>query len=160
MRNALPQIARDIGNRMSIAYLDSVQAFYSSMAEKPSYERTYMTYLGSSSAGANGIQYSFGEKSTGSLRNKNGETVTFSIHVSMNVDSSYLGDPYKDPVDYVFDRTWCQGIHGNLANPQMNEPPQMFFEKWFESFKGSGKQDGGEVAMYANRGMRKYAGVG
>lgn len=156
IRNALPIIAYEIGDKMFKQYVNCVEAFYEDKDETDNYYRTYSTYLGSS------ISYSYGESSTGSLRSKDGETTTFSAHITMHVDPSYLGNPYKDPTDYVFDRTWSQGIHGTLYNPKMSRPPQLRFEEWFNSFKGAGdeKKRGGEVAAITYRHMRRYAGIG
>ena len=148
IRSALPKIAYEIGDKMLKKYVDCVDAFYGHMEESNGYFRTYSTYLGSS------IAYSYGEKHSGSLRNKSGETTTFSIHINMTVSPSYLGKPYKDPTWYVFGRTWSEGIHGTLANPKMSEPPEAKFEKWFESFRN------GDVKMITNRGMRTHAKIG
>ena len=128
IRGALPTIAYEIGDEMFNKYKSCVDVFYGHMPESDRYYRTYSTYLGSS------ISYDYGETSSGSVNTKNGKETTFSINVNMQVDPSYLGSPYKDPVDYVFNRTWGEGIHGTLANPQLSPSPQASFEKWFYGF--------------------------
>lgn len=151
IRDTLPTIAYEIGDKMFNKYVDCVQAFYDDMPESDGYYRTYSTFLGSS------ISYSYDEKTTGSLRNDSGEDTTFSIHVNMKVDPTYLGDPYHDPVDYVFERTWIYGIHGNLANKVMEPAPWDIFDEWFDGFINPKT---GDVKLITNRNMLKKVGIG
>ena len=146
IRSVLPNIADEISDKMVQKYADCVQAFYEHMPESINYDRTFSTFLGSSAT------CSYEESSSGSMRNQEGETTTFTVHVNLHVDPSYLGEPYRDPTDYVFERTWGKGIHGNYANLPMRPSPETLFDAWYKDFKNPKT---GEARAIANRYMIK-----
>ncbi len=102
---AIGKAAKEAGDEIQAAFNESVDNFYDSY-HPSSYNRTLSTYRGSSAARNHRTH-----RKLGSMRHECGITV----------DSSYIGgNPYtKNPkhgwdpsVDFIFDRTFFQGIHG------------------------------------------------
>jgi hypothetical protein len=84
------------------------------------YDRTYSTYLASS-----------GYETLYSLQNMN--PIEVGYDVGINVDSSNIkDDPYRAETDWVFNRTWRFGIHGQDRGKRWGSKS----EKTFQRVKG------------------------
>lgn len=100
---AIQVVGKEIGKEIEIAYDLAIDQFYAAY-EPTSYRRTESTLKASS---ANNGKPSY--KKTGEL----------SCEAGITVDPSYMGQPYfknhgwqKASADFIFERTWDEGIHG------------------------------------------------
>lgn len=100
------------------------------------YDRTFDLYYGSSGYG-NGIgdTGSFGGLGNSSLVTETDDG--FYGEASIVVTSYFLHGYYKDPVDYVFNRSWASGIHGTIGTGGQTKPPKDMMDKWFKGFKST-----------------------
>lgn len=147
IKSRVMSVADDIGNDIAeaiqVKFDHCVDAFYNDF-DPVYYDRTFNTY--SASNGENGVSslYEVHDNGTG-----------VSITAGINIDSSRLGDFYKDGVDYVFPRTWEQGIHGTIdTGGQMKQSPKSMMDQWFEGFKNSGHR------LIVNKHLRRVGLTG
>ena len=116
-------IGYDLAEHVQILYDNAVDLFYNSY-DPWYYDRTYSTYLGSN-----------GEDGVGDLFHVKETNTGVEITAGIIVDSSGLGQPYKDPADYVFKRTWQWGIHGTMFTGGWASPsPKMKMDQKFKDF--------------------------
>lgn len=131
IEKALKNAARDITSDLEKAYESAVDAFYASYSPVY-YHRDYNTYLASDTWNdydcEKNLQW---EKSNGNIIGfKTG------IKVSSNYITGSAGSPYKDPTDYVFERTYYYGIHGTIKTGGiMLMPPERLMQLSYEGIK-------------------------
>lgn len=123
--SVVDDIGYDIAEQIQIKWDNCVDAFYNDW-NPIYYDRTYSTYMASD--GEDGVSNNYSVKETDS---------GFEITAGINIDSSRLGTPYKDPTDYVFQRTWEEGIHGTQFH-SIKVKPKELMDKWFEEYKKTG----------------------
>lgn len=87
--------AKDVTMQLADDYQTAINTFYAGYKDGP--YRTYASRLGSSAK-----------------HNPNKYIKTFNIGCTggIDVDSSYLGSPYRAETSWVFNRVFNQGIHG------------------------------------------------
>ena len=127
IKKRVMSVAEDIGydlvEKIQIKYDEAIDLFYKDY-DPWYYDRTYSTYLGSN--GEDGVSNLFHLKET---------DTGVEINAGITVNSDGLGQPYKDPADYVFKRTWQWGIHGAMFTGGYTSPsPKMRMDKWFKDF--------------------------
>ncbi len=121
-------IGMEIAEKIQGQFDTCVDAFYKHYKKPLYYDRFYNTY--EASDGEEGVSSHYHIKQT-----KNG----IQISAGITVDSSFLyDDAYKDGVEYVFPRTWEQGIHGTKAITPMSPSPKEKMDKWWDGFKEGG----------------------
>lgn len=139
-------IGYDLAEAIQINYDKAIDLFYNDY-EPWYYDRTYSTYMASD--GENGVSNLFNIKST---------DAGFEITAGITVDSSRLGQPYKDPADYVFKRTWQWGIHGAMFTGGFmmgrSGTPKMAMDRWFKQFKES------EYGLIVNKHLKSVKLIG
>ncbi len=118
-------IARDITEEIQVHYESFIDRWYSAYTPEY-YNRTYDTFYGSNAAdGVDGV-YSVSSSGDG-----------FNIIAGIVVSPLGLHGYYKDPVDYVFERSWVHGIHGTIGTGGQSTYPKILMDKWFNSFKNT-----------------------
>lgn len=94
------------------------------------YDRTFDTFYASSGY-SNGIGdngFIGGLNSSSSVEDTDDGFVG---EAGITVSSSFMHNHYEDPVDYVFGRTWSQGIHGTIGTGGQTTPAKDMMDKWF-----------------------------
>ena len=123
---AMHDAAYDIAFDIESAYESAIDAFYASYTPRV-YSRSYSTYEGSDSHNnyKNHIKV-----------NRNGNIVEATTGIK--VSSEYVNASYKDPTEYVFERTYYSGIHGTIATGGiMVVPPERLMSLSFEGIKSN-----------------------
>lgn len=62
----------------------------------------------------------------------------FELHAGITVGPGTMHGYYKDPLAWVFGRTWRKGIHGTIDRGGQTEPPKQMMDAWFKPFKHQG----------------------
>lgn len=127
----LSEMTYDIAYEIESAYERIIDGFYKDYTPLY-YERTYSTYLGSNV---------YNDISKGIQKTSSG------YKIGISVSSDYIeGDPYLADKDYVFHRSFVEGIHGFTENdpwgkinmripPKTSPTPKEQMDQWFQEFK-------------------------
>lgn len=119
---ALKEAAYEISFEIQAAYDSAIDAFYNSYAPHV-YNRNYYTYTGSDSCN----DYS-----------RHVKPIDGGIQAGIKVSGDYVDGAYKDPVGYVFNRTYHYGIHGTIrTGGVMTVPPERLMQMSFEGIKAN-----------------------
>lgn len=133
VQQAMADAAYDIAFDIQAAYESSIEAFYNDFS--PSYyNRTYATYTGSDSA----ENYS-----------KNIKVTDKDFRAGIHVGSEFVQADYKDPIDYVFSRTYEEGIHGTSRNGVMSPSSKILMDNAFKNIKSN-------LGSYVRASLSKY----
>lgn len=128
LKAAIPIMSEKIIDKMLNIYKDCVDEFYLDY-DPIKYNRGLYTYAGIGDGG----WYTYNVSNKG----KYGKhyTITFNVET----DSGNLGEPYDDSAEYVFSRTWLQGIHGSLRVKKVMTPtPHELMETKLKEFENDG----------------------
>lgn len=110
VNKAMAATAKEIGLEIEKSYESAIDAFYAdkvfymnypTRTNMPMYDRTYSLYKASS-----------GYKRLKNTYRKRGNDWL----VGIIVDTSLIGEPYKESANYVFGRAYERGIHGFTRN--------------------------------------------
>ena len=134
VRLATKDAAYEIAFEIESAYESAIDAFYASYTPRY-YDRNYYTYTGSDSC--NDIS-------------KNIEWDDEGFKTGIRVSSKFVNGGYKDPVDYVFNRSYYYGIHGTIkTGGVMTVPPERLMQMSFEGIKA-------DLKTYIDKSFKKY----
>lgn len=138
-KHGVPKIADAMLLAVGTQYKLCIDAFYGHWGPPVYYKRkgpANTNYLAFSKTNSS---YSFYSTKTG----RYGSTIEKNLHVTIRffIDSSLIGDPYDDPSDYVFYRTFARGIHGTLRQPQMSPSPLEMFNSYINGETGEIQKD-------------------
>lgn len=126
IKDKLLKAAYDISFEIENNYETCIDAFYCSYTPI-FYDRGYNLYNASSAS--NNISNEI-------ICEVNHNTAWF--QAGIRVSSSRIGDPYNDPADYVFERSYYYGIHGTIkTGGLMVVSPERLMDLWFDSFKNN-----------------------
>lgn len=105
IRAAIKDVAKEITEELHEKYRSIITEFYEHYPNPRVYNRTYSTYRAT--------DYDIAGESLAGVPAERGNGYVGGI----NVDAYYIwhhvgGTPYKQPVSYVFERTFAGGIHG------------------------------------------------
>ena len=130
---ALEEIAYEITFDIEAAYESAIDAFYSSYTPRV-YERNYYLYTGSDSC--NNIAGGDNIKREKRIKKKGNKTTGF--EAGIHVSGDFVQGSYKDPVPYVFERSYYYGIHGTIGTGGvMPVPPERLMQMSFEGIKNN-----------------------
>ena len=130
---ALEEIAYDIAFDIESAYESAIDAFYSSYTPRI-YDRNYYLYTGSDSY--DNISGNFNFEKQKRVKRKGHKTIGF--EAGIHVSGDFVQGSYKDPVPYVFERSYYYGIHGTIATGGvMPVPPERLMQMSFEGIKAN-----------------------
>lgn len=120
----IAEAAYDISSEIEGQYESCIDAFYRSYTPMI-YDRNYNLYNASSGSKDTSTEIEIGTSNN-----------IMWFQAGIRVQSSRLGEPYKDPADYVFHRSYYYGIHGTIkTGGLMVVPPERLMDLWFEGFK-------------------------
>lgn len=126
IQTAFEKAAYEISYEIESHYEQYIDAFYDSYTPFV-YDRHFNLYK----ASTGGKDISSEIKYSNNLKNS-------WFEAGIRVSPSLIGDPYKDPSDYVFDRSYFYGIHGTIkTGGVMVVPPERLMDMWFEGFKAN-----------------------
>lgn len=106
IRQAVNNTASELSFEIETAYEHAIDRFYNDYPDEDlvSYDRTYSTYEASNR---------YNDKSYGYAIKRNTKTNELFYFAGIEVNSNFIkGEPYDYPTDYVFERTYNEGIHG------------------------------------------------
>ena len=133
VENALGKIAYDIAFDIEAAYESAIDAFYNSYTPRY-YDRNYYTYTASDSYDNISSNLNFMKEKR--VKKKGHKTIGFESGI--RVSSEFMQGSYKDPTDYVFNRTYHYGIHGTIkTGGVMIVPPERLMQMSFEGIKAN-----------------------
>lgn len=122
----LQEVAMEMQVRIETMYEIAIMDFYEQY-EPISYIRTGATYYGSNKYSPSGPM---GKSFFSNLAKRRNEYFA-GIKVSSDyITSNWGGNPYRADTDWVFERTFVKGIHGNTSSER---------RKWGYLFKENGK---------------------
>ena len=134
VRLAMKDAAYEVSFEIESAYESAIDAFYNSYTPR-SYYRNYYTYTGSDSCN----NYS-----------KNIEWNDEEFKAGIKVSGDFVKGSYKDPTDYVFNRSYFYGIHGTIrTGGVMVVPPERLMQMSFDGIKEN-------LGTYVNKSLKKY----
>lgn len=133
---ALKRFAEEMTYQVEAAYESVVQSFYDDYTPRY-YERTYSTYLGSDKYNSPFDYTPFGNE------------YEYGITVS---DANIPGNPYRADKDWVFNRTFDEGIHGFFKD-ELNEWKEKAQIAVFADFVLGGKK--GEFKSFLAEHQKK-----
>lgn len=120
--NILQEVAMEMQARIESMYEMSILTFYNQYIPLY-YIRTGATFYGSNKYNAGGSFYS-------NLNRKSNQYMAGILVSSDYIEPRWGGKPYRADTDWVFQRTFEKGIHGNTSSER---------RKWGYLFKESGK---------------------
>ena len=136
----LSDAAYEISFEIEKAYESAIDAFYASYTPRL-YDRSYSTYEGSDS-------HSNYKKHIPETKDMKEIGNIIEATAGIKVSSEYVNAPYKDPIDYVFERTYLRGIHGTIGTGGiMGVPPEKIMSVAFEEIKSN-------LGFYVNKYMK------
>lgn len=117
IKKVMNEAAYELAFEIESAYESAIDAFYRSYTPR-FYDRNYYTYTGSDSYD----NYS-----------KHIQITDKYFITGITVSSEHVQGTYKDPTDYVFERSYYSGIHGTIATGGiMVVPPERLMQMSFE----------------------------
>ena len=154
VRKGIEEGLKEVLYQFNNIYTRSIDRFYKDY-EPHRYDRTFTTYAGSDLADMWGL--SAVSQNTYRPFMKNIRQIGKNTYYgAMNIDYSYIYEntgrnPYNSPLDYVFERTFVEGIHGmtpeeakarklSWHKKPMNPPPKHFMDKEYLSFQKDKKR--------------------
>ena len=121
---SLSDAAYEISFDIESAYESAIDAFYASYTPRV-YNRSYSTYEGSDSH--SNYKKHIEPKRVGNV---------IETEAGIKVSSEFINAPYKDPVGYVFERTYFSGIHGTTGTGGiMSVSPERIMALSFDEIK-------------------------
>lgn len=118
--------AYDISFEIEGQYESCIDAFYNSYSPR-SYNRGHNLYKGSSCR----------DNIMNEYKCEINDDISW-FQAGIRILPSTLGNPYHDPQEYVFNRSYMWGIHGTIGTGGiMIVPPERLMSLWFEGFKAN-----------------------
>ena len=135
VEKALEKIAYDIAFDIEAAYESAIDAFYNDYPKKgvepKYYNRNYFTYTGSNAYDDIHTNFNFFKEKRVKKRGHN----IIGFQAGIRVSSDFVDGSYKDPTDYVFNRTFVEGIHGTKRVKVMSPTPKKLMDDSFEGIR-------------------------